>query len=497
MMTMLQPVAEHVRELQEQVDQLTKGLSGVHGRCDENKAQLDQHQQDVVALRTCTARVESNIDRVQSDLAQTHREKERLLEDHEATKADLSKIAGNLRTSNNVLKSLQGKAEDLETDVKGLQHSSAKAAKQLQDVTESSARLKEFTEGLNDKHIDLVRDVADVVRINNNTESSLRKFIHSCEQADNGLQTELQRLREHSDSLETRLGGTQRQVIEAADSVKQIEAMFRQFRGADDGFSQMNTLQAWRDNANQSIKDLLADVIRIDEALTQHQNQTNVDKESADTQFRDLEGRIKNNFNKLEKLGTGHQTQGDNQGLEGRIKNNFNKLEKLGTGHQTQGDNLKKCEMNVGRLQKGLEALGEQSDLLHADQQMLRTAHNDAVNKQEVHRIALAKTTADLHNAAKELHSTGRQVHVLKDSITETNLGMTKLGGRYDSCTKNIAGMTKGLQDISKSVGQGEHGLLPPKSARRFTDMGYSTVRANRDSSPVRTALAEEARRLV
>jgi len=470
MMTMLQPVAEHVRELQEQVDQLTKGLSGVHGRCDENKAQLDQHQQDVVALRTCTARVESNIDRVQSDLAQTHREKERLLEDHEATKADLSKIAGNLRTSNNVLKSLQGKAEDLETDVKGLQHSSAKAAKQLQDVTESSARLKEFTEGLNDKHIDLVRDVADVVRINNNTESSLRKFIHSCEQADNGLQTELQRLREHSDSLETRLGGTQRQVIEAADSVKQIEAMFRQFRGADDGFSQMNTLQAWRDNANQSIKDLLADVIRIDEALTQHQNQTNVDKESADTQFRDLEG---------------------------RIKNNFNKLEKLGTGHQTQGDNLKKCEMNVGRLQKGLEALGEQSDLLHADQQMLRTAHNDAVNKQEVHRIALAKTTADLHNAAKELHSTGRQVHVLKDSITETNLGMTKLGGRYDSCTKNIAGMTKGLQDISKSVGQGEHGLLPPKSARRFTDMGYSTVRANRDSSPVRTALAEEARRLV
>mmetsp|Transcript_36236 Transcript_36236/g.69812 ORF Transcript_36236/g.69812 Transcript_36236/m.69812 type:complete len:489 (-) Transcript_36236:93-1559(-) len=465
MVAMLQPVAEHVREVQEQLDKLAKELSSVHGRCDENKAQLDQQQEHVVALRTCTVKVESNIDRLQSDLAQTHREKERLLEDHEATKADVAKVAGNLRTSNTVLKALQGKAEDLEADVKNLQKGSATAAKQLQEQGESAAQLREYTEGLNGKHMDLVRDVADLAKVNAGTESALCKFIHSCEQADNGLQTELQRLRDHLDSLERRLGGTQQQVIEAVDGVKQIEATLRQFKTADDGFSQMNTFQAWRDHATLSIKDLLADVERLDIALAQLQNQTSVDKESADSQFRDLEG---------------------------RIKNNFNKLEKLGTGHQTHGEQLKKSELTIGRLQKGLEALGEQSDLLHADQQNLRTAHNDAINKQEVHRIALTKTQADLQHATKELQSTGKQVHVLKDGLAETNLGMTKLGGRYDSCTRNIMGMTKGLQDISKSVGQGEHGLLPPKSARRLPEISYATARISRGPSPVRSAFADE-----
>jgi chromosome segregation ATPase len=277
------------------------------------------------------------------------------------------------------------------------------------------------------------------------------------------LQTELQRLRDHLESLERRLGGTQQQAIEAADGVKQIQATFRQFRAADDGFSQLNTFQAWRDHATTSLKDLLADVEKLDKALAQLQTQTSGDKESADSQFRDLDG---------------------------KIKNNSNKLEKLGSGHQTHGEQLKRSEMTIGRLQRGLEALGEQSDLLHADQLNLRTAHNDAVNKQEVHRIALAKTQADLQHATKELHSAGNQMHVLKDGLAETNLSMTKLGGRYDSCTRNIMGMTKGLQDISKSVGQGEHGLLPPKSVRRLPEINSATVRNSRDPSPVRSAFA-------
>jgi len=469
MVSMLQPVAEHVREVQEQVDKLAKELKGVHARCDENKAHLDQQQEDLVALRTCTVKVESNIDRVQSDLAQTHREKERLLEDHEATKSDVAKVAGNLRASNNVLKALQGKAEDLEADVKTLQQSSVKAAKQIQEQGESGAQLREYTEGLSGKHTDVVRDLADLAKVHSTTESALSKFIHSCEQADTGLQTELQRLRDHLDSLETRLGGTQRQAIETADAVKQIEGTLRQFRSTDDGFSQVNNLQAWRDSTAQSLRDLLVDVERLDKALAQLQNKTSVDKENADSQFRDVEG---------------------------RVKNNFNRLEKLGAGHQTHSEQIKKAELTIGRLQRGLEALGEQSDLLHADQQNLRTAHSDAVNKQEVHRIALAKTQADLHHATKELHSTGKQVHSLKDCLAETNLSMTKLGGRYDSCTKNIMGMTKGLQDISKSVGQGEHGLLPPKSARRLPEINSTTARISRDSSPVRSALAQDTQRM-
>lgn len=151
--------------------------------------------------------------------------------------------------------------------MKTLQQSSVKAAKQLQDQGESGAQLREYTEGLNDKHMDLVRDLAALAKVHSTTESALTKFIHSCEQADTALQTELQRLRDHLDSLETRLGGTQHQVIETADAVKQIEGTLRQFRATDDGFSQVNNIQAWRDQTAQSLRDLLVDVERIDKTL--------------------------------------------------------------------------------------------------------------------------------------------------------------------------------------------------------------------------------------
>merc|ERR550532_3796232 len=131
MMTMLQPVAEHVREVQEQVGLLSKSIHATNDKCDDNKAHLNQQQQDLGTLRTCLAKTDSHLDRLQSDLTQTQREKERLHDDHEATKNDVAKVAANLRSSNTVLKSLQGKADDMDTDIRMLLSNSAQAAKQL------------------------------------------------------------------------------------------------------------------------------------------------------------------------------------------------------------------------------------------------------------------------------------------------------------------------------------------------------------------------------
>jgi len=368
MMAMLQPVAEHVRDVQEQVDKRGKELTAVHARCDENKARLDQYQEDFGTLRTGVGKVESNVDKLQNDLANVYREKERLHNDHETTKGDAVKVANSLKKSNSELKALQGKFEELEAEVVMLHQSSAKA-KQLQEQVEFTTQLREFTEGLNSRHMELVQDVGNLAKAHGTTKSALSKFIHSYEQADSGLQSELQRLRDHLDSLEGRLGGTQQQLIESMEA-------------------DLDCREAWR------------------------------------------------------------------------------------------------------RLER-------QANMFQADQQKLRASQNDTINRQEVQGIALAKTQADLQNATKEIHSASKQIHVLKDGLAETNLSMTKLGSRYDSCTKNIMGMTKGLHDISKSVGQGEHGLLRPKSAtaRRLPGINCAPpFRMSRDPSPVRSLLAEETR---
>jgi chromosome segregation ATPase len=449
MMTTLQPVAEHVREVQEQLALLSKSVGVINEKSDENKMHLNQHQQDLQALRTSLAKSDSHVDRLQSDLTQTQREKERLYDDHEATKNDVAKVAANLRSSNTVLKSLQSKADDMDTDIGMLQSNAAQTAKQLTEQAEKSAQLQEFAMSLHAKDADLVRDLSDVAKFQSTTDSALRKFIHSCEQADAGVQNELGRLQDHLNSLETRLGGTQQQLLESIDALKLQDAAFRQMRSSldlGDGKDRDSGRDhsTWRDNALASLADALSNLDRLDKAVGQLQNSTNAHKESSDSQFKDLESKVK--------------TQANNH-------------EKLTGGFNTHGEQIKKLEVHVGRLQRGLEAVGEQADLLHADQQGLRVAHNDAVNKQELHRIALAKTQADVQSAHKELHATSKHVHNLRDGLSDTNLNLSKVGGRYDTCTKSMLGLSKGLQDISRHVTQGEHGLLPPKSARRLPEL--------------------------
>jgi len=460
MMTMLQPVAEHVREIQAQTSQLAKGLATNNARTDENKLHLDQQQQDLQAFRTCLAHTDSHVDRLQTDLVQTQREKERIFTEHEVTKGDLTKVAANLRESNAVVKALQGKTEDMDSDIRNLQGGAARAATKIQDAEEKAAQLREFAESLSGQHADLVREVTNVAQAGSTTDSSLRKFIHSCEQADAALQNELARLDDHLSSLEGRLGKTQGQLLDVTDSYKVLEATWKQLKSSfdiDTGPRNVDNFQNWRDHAAASLSEAISNIDRLDKAVTQVNSTVVADKESADHQFRDLES---------------------------RLKVNTSKLDSLGNGVQAQGEQIRKHEVHAGRLHKGLEALGEQADMLHADQQMLRAAHNEAANKQELHRISLAKTQADLNNANKEIHHASKKFFELQDGAAETSKDVIKLGSRYDSCTKNLLGMSKGFQDISRHVHQGEHGLLSPKTARKLPELRATS----RHGSPERSS---------
>jgi len=131
--------------------------------------------------------------------------------------------------------------------------------------------------------------------------------------------------------------------------------------------------------------------------------------------------------------------------------------------------------------------VGEQTDLLHADQQGLSAKQNEAANKQEMQRIALTKAQADLQQNNRELQTVSKQIFALKDGMAETSKDMSKLSSRYDSCTRNILGMSKGFHDMSRHVNQGEHGLLPPKSARRLPELRGGSRAGSRAASPERS----------
>merc|ERR1719210_3222898 len=159
MMGMLAPVADHVREMQSQFGQMHKKVSVVSTTVDENRAQLEQQHADVVAFREYMVNVDSDVEKLRSDLAQVHREKQRLHNDHDVTKNDLAKVASNLRTSNVVLKALQQKTEDLDGDVRALQQGAQKMGRAFLEQREQVAQLKEYAENLNGRYTDTLRDM--------------------------------------------------------------------------------------------------------------------------------------------------------------------------------------------------------------------------------------------------------------------------------------------------------------------------------------------------
>jgi chromosome segregation ATPase len=447
MMGMLAPVADHVREMQSQFGQLNKRFSVVSTTVEENRSQLDQQHADFVAVRECLVTMDSDVDKLRSDLAQVSREKQRLHNDHDVTKNDLAKVAGNLRTSNVVLKALQQKTEDLDGDVRTLEQGTQKMGRTLREQHEHIAQLKEYAENLNGRYTDTVRDLNMCVKAHGDLDTTLRNFMHGFENKDAASRAEMRRISETLQSVEERLGATQQHVLEAMDGLKLLDAGLRLIRSSLDhgegSQRKVDQLYLWREKSSIALKEQSDNISKIEEALAQMANTAVSDKENTDHQFRDVEKRIK------------QQTS---------------KIEKLGATVKSQDETDTKHESAIGRIERNMEALGEQADLMRADHLAIRSIQNEASNKIEGHRILLSKTQVDLQHAGAELGKTNNNLNNLKESLAEANVNVSKLGNRYDACTKNILGMSKGFHDMSRHMNQGE-GLLPSKSPRKLPEL--------------------------
>mmetsp|Transcript_23249 Transcript_23249/g.72397 ORF Transcript_23249/g.72397 Transcript_23249/m.72397 type:complete len:489 (+) Transcript_23249:22-1488(+) len=442
MLSIMQPVAEHVREVQGQVQQLVKRLQATDGRVDENRVALDQQHQDLLATRKGLAQTDGHVEKLQSDLGMTHREKERLDSDHEVTKSDLAKIAGNLRTSNVLLKAMQQKCEDLDSDVRSLQMGTAKMGRSLVEEAEKSTQTREFAEGLNARHLDMVKNINELARTSADNQRGLHKLSQQCDKNNGSVKSELSRQQQHIDSLEERLGSAQQELQANMDKIKGVDSQLRWLRSSlnsDDG------------SGRTSMDSLQNRLERSDTHMKEHD---------------DMMDGLKLSLNALQKLFHSHQDDLSStvKDLEHRVGNNTTHLEGLEAAKEKTQENLKKHEIGLTKSSQALDALSGHVDMLQLDFRGLHAAQTDLANKVEVNRVSLTQTQSDLQHTSATVDTTNGSLLQLKDGLAAMDMTISKLGSRYDTCTRNIQGMSKGLADVSKHVSQGDHGLLPPKS---------------------------------
>jgi len=454
MISIISPVAEHVREMQDQLQELKKGFSQIDDRERGDRNAIDKNFQEMSKLRDSLEKMDTRLEQLDRDVAMSKREKDRLEAEHEVTKSDLSKTAGNLRTSNVLLKAVQQKTEDLDGDIRNVHSSTSKIGRTLMEHAEKLAQLQDMGEVLNERHLEMVKELSDVAKTGTDTECSLQQLTHDHGKAKAALPKEVGRLENLIGSVNLQLDKMVKGMHETSHAVSNTDAQVRLIQESldhQDGASRkIDELTSWKGQAVALMKSTVHSVKDLEVKIDLLTEASSNEKELVASSLRNVENTL--NSHKI-------------------------RIERTADVQHKHGEQLKASEHGIGQLHKSFDDLTEKAQLLSADQKNLRSLQNDTASKLESHHITLSKTQADLEKHGVELDHSKTDISNLRDGIAATNSSMSKLGSRYDYCTKNISDMSRAFQDVSQHVSRGDHGLLRPKTPRsgRLPDIAGGT----------------------
>jgi len=462
MYSIMHPVSEHVRELQAQLQQLAKRITGTDSKIDETRLCMDQQHSEVFALRKALTQTDSHLERLQNDLGSSYRMKEKLGADHEVTKSDLSKIAGDFRSTNVMVKAMQQKCEDLESEIRALYAGTAKMGQTLAAEAEKSARVKELTECLNARHCDMAKDIDALARAGAAYNHGLHRLHQDHGKASGVVRAELAQQQEHLHSLESRLGSAQQDIHVNKDSVRGIDARLR-------GLKPNSEHVDLGPHHRQTVGRMESPRVRGPDVDRGAEVSIKAHTDTMDT--------LKVAVNKLQELFSQYKEShaGLIKDLDRRIGENTHHVDVLMSAKESMGEHLRKHDAVLTKVQRTLDAVGGHVDHLQGDCKGMLSAQKDLNNRVEAQRIALTKAQADLKNTDACVDSTNENLRQLKDGVTAMDVSVAKLGSRYDVCKRDLHGVSRGLADVSKHVSQGDHGLLSPKSFHHSELVDFSS----------------------
>jgi len=463
MYSIMHPVAEHVREVQAQVQQLAKRVTASDGKIEEHRVCMENQHDECLNLRRSLSQHDASLEKLHDGLDLAHREKDKLGTDHETTKSDLSKVAADLRTTNSLLKAMQQKVEDHDADVVSLHTGVEKMGRTFALEAEKGAQTAEFANGLNVRQMEMMQRLDELARSAVETNRGLHKLTQHCEKVHGTTNAELARQQEHIDSIEGRLAPTMQDVQVNKEAIRAIEEKIRLLRASlhIDGEGSDGSMDASRSESGSMdvIPKLQSDIEGLKGTLNNLQELFNSYKEDHVQVHKDLDRRIGDNNARLEGL--------------------------LQAAKESLSEHLRRHDNLLSKVQHSLDVVGGQVDMLQQDTKSMQSAHGDLASKVDGQRILLTKTQADLKQTGGLVDAANESLLHLKGGLAAMDVTVSKLGSRYDSCTRNVHGVGRGLQDVGRHVAHGDHGMLPPKSplTRRLPNLNLSSTGGSLDGS--------------
>jgi len=458
--SILQPIAEEVHDLQAQIDHLRKDIAHTEGRVDQHKKTLDNQDREILANRAADKEMYTIIDKIRVEAVKDQEELGRTQQDLQGTKAALSKL--NEKTHHS-----KAQAELTDQRVVGLAGNVSNLQKDLESVGELFRGHKKDINQLQDsnyalhnqhqKHFDKLDQASAMAT---NTDRVLNKFMkdhkHQCDEDMQILANITKQMNELAAVLDDTRQAVHNQGLDLQAVYLEIRHMTPsagQEGGTGFKIERMERIQAETVDNLQRTMERLA---------------------KADHTIADLAGEFK---------GTKLTIQESLRELGLKISENVISISELARRLQRQGDALKDTTWRADKVARDQKRLYEQQALTDKEVVGLHNNYKTTNDRLEGYQHEQQRTRADLTVLGREADSGLTQ---LRGDIGTANTNLSKLTSRFEATNQNIQGVGKGLQDVTRHTLMGEHNLLSPKSVRhKMPPIQVRTPRTGLSPSPI------------
>jgi hypothetical protein len=184
MMSMLHPVAEHVRELHGLVHGLRETMGTIDAKADRARDEIGKYAGEFASVRSNICLVDSRLDKTRVELSMTHREKGLLQTDVEDAKQSIGKVHSKVQGADASLKLLQQQMAHVDQNFQIHQLNTFKTAAGLEDHIPRLKRLEESVEDLDARQLNAVANLETEEAYSKSVDVAFRAFVRTYHKAE-------------------------------------------------------------------------------------------------------------------------------------------------------------------------------------------------------------------------------------------------------------------------------------------------------------------------
>mmetsp|Transcript_40837 Transcript_40837/g.89330 ORF Transcript_40837/g.89330 Transcript_40837/m.89330 type:complete len:491 (+) Transcript_40837:92-1564(+) len=444
--SIIHPLAEHVREMQDSTQLLMKKLTKVVEQLDRNCAVTDTHERQLAALSGEVAQMRIQVDIAHLELPKLHQRDTSLKVDIDAMRNDMRKLDSRSLSSAASLHELQPTVANNVARIRQLEDSLNETSTLSKQVSNNLSRLRDYHDGLNDRHLGLAKDIQNAQRVGEEAREAHKKNQSMSETHQKEVEESLsllERRTKHIEVLLSELDGvvhaeaknrmqTSSQVEKMADSMSLALS-----QPALDGRQESGKMEATLKKVGQ----LELDLLKLSQSL---------DGGSQNPGRAQIEG--------LSKTVLSHGSDLQRFGRE---------IQDLASVQRHHSDNLQKLDELTEKQGSEYQKLKEQAEIADLEIEGLKNFSRLTSGKLEGHAREIDKVHTHIAHATEGLGAAKEGLRGLTGELGNSKEQLANVGARLDLAHEFIQGLGKGLSGAHGMVIAGSGGMLPPKTGRR------------------------------